>query len=432
MAGSTDRLHIGIDVGTSGVRAIAIDAGSRVRGQSACPMAAPEVAADGAIRQDPAVWWEAVGRALRELTAGLGPDAAVRSLAVDGTSGTLLLADSAGRPLAPAGMYNDPSAAALAPRIKAAAPPESGAHGATSPLARLLAAQDAHPEARHALHQADWIAGRLTGRFGLSDENNALKLGYDPVARTWPDWLDRLGVRRELLPEVHPPGTPYGPIGAEVADAFGLPRDCLVVAGTTDGCASFLAAGASEPGDAVTALGSTLTLKLLSDAPVFAPDYGVYSHRLGKRWLVGGSSNSGGKALLRYLTPTRMAELTPRLRPEHPTGLRWHPLPDARGERFPVADPALAFAPDPLPDDEATLFQALIEGIAGVEARAYRLLRELGAPALRSVRTVGGGASNPAWTTIRANLLTVPMPTPTSLEAAYGTALLARQGAARA
>jgi sugar (pentulose or hexulose) kinase len=370
-----------------------------------------------------------VGRG-RGGAGGLGLDIDLRSvasLAVDGTSGTLLLADADGRPLAPARMYDDQSAAQWAPRIAALAPPESGAHGATSALGRLLLLQAAHPEARHALHQADWVAARLTGRYGLSDENNALKLGYDPVARTWPGWMDGLEVRRDLLPEVREPGTPLGPVSPAAAAAFGLAPSCLVVAGTTDGCASFLATGAAEVGDGVTALGSTLTLKLLSDAPIFAPRFGVYSHRLGDRWLVGGASNSGGKALLRFLTPDRMAALTPLLRPERPTRYGWHPLP-GRGERFPVADPEMTFEPEPLPDDELLLFQGLLEGVAGVEARAYGLIRELGGPELRSVRTVGGGAGNAGWTDIRARLLGVPMAPATSVEAAYGTALLARRG----
>lgn len=418
-------LHLGLDIGTSGVRAIAIDAAGEVRAQASRPMP-PPTEAGGAIRQEPEVWWQAVEAVLAAVAAeaGLGR---IASLAVDGTSGTLLLADVQGRPLGPAGMYNDPSGSALAPRIKKAAPPESGAHGATSPLARLLLLQDRHPEARHALHQADWVAGRLLGRVGFSDENNALKLGYDPIKRAWPAWLDALGVRRELLPEVVPPGTPLGSVPPPVAERFGLAPGCLMVAGTTDGCASFLATGADQVGDGVTALGSTLTLKLLSDRPVFAPAHGVYSHRLGERWLVGGASNSGGNALQRFFSPERMAELTPRLRPDQPTGFRWHPLP-GKGERFPVADPELTFAPEPLPEDEVLLFQGLLEGVAAVEARAYALLAELGGPPVRSVRTVGGGAANPAWTAIRKQLLGVPMPHPVSLEAAYGAALLARQG----
>ena len=187
-------------------------------------------------------------------------------------------------------------------------------------------------------------------------------------------------MRRDLLPEVVAPGTPFGPLRAGLAASLGLGPGCMVVAGTTDGCASFLATGADAIGAGVTVLGTTLTLKLLSDVPVFAPEHGVYSHRLGDRWLVGGASNSGGKALLRFFTAERMAELTPQLRPDQPTGLHWHPLP-GRGERFPVADPALEFEPEPRPADDARLFQALLEGIAEVEARAYALLAQLGGAA---------------------------------------------------
>jgi sugar (pentulose or hexulose) kinase len=419
-------VHLGIDVGTSGVRGVAIDAVGAVAALDSAPLPAPS-AIGGGLRQDPELWWAAVTKVVRSVAATVGGNR-VRSLAVDGTSGTLLLTDARGAPLAPAGMYNDASAGHLADRIAATAPPESGAHGATSPLARLLVLQGEHPEARHAMHQADWIAARLTGRLGWSDENNALKLGYDPVARLWPGWLDALGVRRDLLPTVVAPGTPFGPLRSDLAASLALEPGCMVVAGTTDGCASFLATGADAIGDGVTVLGTTLTLKLLSDAPVFAPEHGVYSHRLGNRWLVGGASNSGGKALIRYFTAERMAELTPRLRPDQPTGLHWHPLPE-RGERFPVADPTLVFEPEPRPADDAQLFQALLEGIAEVDARAYALLAQLGGPPLRSVRTVGGGATNTAWMAIRQRLLQVPMRPPASLEPAYGTALLARQGA---
>ena len=420
-----DEVHLGVDVGTSGVRAAAIDGTTGVVAQASAPLPVPD-AVEGGLRQDPGAWWSAVTTVIRAIGAAVS-GRRIASLAVDGTSGTLLVTDARGTPLEPASMYNDASGAGLARRIRAVAPPESGAHGATSPLARLLMLQERHPEARHALHQADWIAARLTGRLGVSDDNNALKLGFDPVTRTWPAWLDELGIRRELLPEVVEPGSALAPMLPGLAAALGVAPGCTIVAGTTDGCASFLATGAANIGDGVTALGTTLTLKLLSDRPVFAPAHGVYSHRLGSRWLVGGASNSGGKALLRFLTPDRMAELTPALRPDRPTGFGWHPLPD-RGERFPVADPELIFPPPPLPADHLTLFQGLLEGVAEVERRGYRLLTELGSPPLRSVRTVGGGAANLAWMEIRGRLLGVPMLPPANLEAGYGTALLARGG----
>ena len=269
---ASEPVHLGIDVGTSGVRGIAIDGVGAVAAMASTKLPAP-LSVEGGLRQDAQLWWTAAAEVIRCVAAAVGAEW-IRSMAVDGTSGTLLVTDGRGAPLAPAGMYNDASAAHLADRIKAAAPPESGAHGATSPLARLLVLQERHPEARHALHQADWIAARLTGRLGLSDDNNALKLGYDPVSRTWPAWLDALGVRRELLPEVVAPGTPLGPIRTGLAAELGLGAGCMVVAGTTDGCASFLATGADAMGDGVTALGTTLTLKLLSPVPIFAPQYG--------------------------------------------------------------------------------------------------------------------------------------------------------------
>ena len=95
----------------------------------------------------------------------------------------------------------------------------------------------------------------------------------------------------ELLPEVLEPGAWLGGLSDAAAARFGLEPGTRVLAGTTDGCASFLATGASEAGDGVSALGSTLTIKLLSDRPVFSPESGVYSHRINDLWLAGGASS---------------------------------------------------------------------------------------------------------------------------------------------
>ena len=416
-------LVVGIDVGTSGVRAMAVDGEGRVTGQATRKLAPP--ASEGArVTQEPEHWWEAVTAVLGEVARASAPGR-IMALAVDGTSGTMLLTDGSGRPTGRMRMYNDGSGASFARRIDDIAPPESGAHGATSPAAWLLANGDAAVGAAKALHQADWIIGRLTGRFGISDDNNALKTGWDPVNREWPGWLEAAGVPRRILPEVKEPGTAVGELRPELAGELGLAVGCRVVAGTTDGCASFLATGAAELGDGMTALGTTLTLKLLADAPVFDPSCGVYSHRLLGMWLAGGASNTGGAALQRFFPAARLAELEPALRPDEPTGLDYYPLP-ATGERFPENEPAMASRHTPRPDDDARFLQGLLEGIAAVEARAYSRLHELGAPRLRTVRTVGGGAANRAWTTIRARTLGVELLEPTSGEAAYGTARLAR------
>jgi xylulokinase len=79
----------------------------------------------------------------------------------------------------------------------------------------------------------------------------------------------------------------------------------------------------------------------------------------------------------------------------------------------------------PRPESREKFLQAILEGTASIEALGYRRLSELGAPALVSMRTVGGGAMNSAWTRIRARKLSVPFVEPISREAAYGAALLA-------
>lgn len=411
-------LAIGIDVGTSGVRAVALGPDGIPAGEAATPMSA-----HGDNPRAPDVWWSATAAALAMLLAQVDATR-VGALAVDGTSGTVLPIDATGRPLAEPLMYNDPVAdRALLDRIAAEAPATSAAHGATSGLAKALVFQST-PGIARILHQADWIAARFSGRFDVSDANNALKTGYDPVAGEWPGWITRTGLRDGLLPDVVVPGTVTGAITAEAAARFGLRPDTRVVAGTTDGCASFLATGAANAGDGVTALGSSLTIKLLSDRPIFAPKYGIYSHRIGDTWLAGGASNTGGKVLAEHFSPAQLAALSAAIDPETDAGLAYYPLLRP-GERFPIADPALPPRLSPRPTDDAIWLKAMLEGIAAIEALAYRRLAELGGPTLATVRTVGGGAGNAVWSRIRARRLGVPFPAAASEEAAAGTARLA-------
>jgi sugar (pentulose or hexulose) kinase len=306
------------------------------------------------------------------------------------------------------------------------APITSPARGAVSSLAKLLwlRSRVAALPVIYGLHQADWIVGRLTGRFGVSDWNNCLKLGYDPEREDWPDWIGKLDLGPIRLPRVEAPGTVVGALRPESAAITGLPESTLVVLGTTDSTAAVLATGVAEIGDAVTCLGSSLVLKILSNAAIAAPEYGVYSHRFGELWLVGGASNTGGAVLKQYFDDNQIAHLTRRLRPDQPTGLDYYPLP-APGERFPINDPRMPPRLEPRPADDLRFFQGLLEGIAQIEAAGYRLLAKLGAPAPVRVVSTGGGAQNPGWTMIRGRRLGVPVTPAETQEAAYGSALLA-------
>ncbi|MGE3876989.1 MAG: FGGY-family carbohydrate kinase, partial [Parvibaculaceae bacterium] len=135
----------------------------------------------------------------------------------------------------------------------------------------------------------------------------------------------------------------------------------------------------------------------------------------------------GGAALAVHFDRAAIVRLTPMIDPDHPTGLDYYPLPKP-GERFPINDPSLPSRVAPQPDDERVFFQGLLEGIAGVEALGYRRLAELGASPLKTLRTVGGGAANAAWTRIRERLLKVGNVTPLSEHAAVGAARLAWRG----
>ncbi|MEO6696934.1 MAG: FGGY-family carbohydrate kinase [Gammaproteobacteria bacterium] len=419
-------LYLGIDIGTTGCRAMAIDAGGILHAQAATPLP-PPIRRGAEVEQDPGIWWQALQNTLRDLFNKISSQH-VCAIAVDGTSSTLLLTDDRGEPLGPAFMYNDARSQRAAAAIAEVAPPATAAHGASSGLAKLLTLQPHAPRhTRHALSPADWVTGKLRGQYGVSDEHNCLKLGYDVLERRWPAWLDRLGVRKDWLPEVVPAGTPLGAVSTTIAREFNLAADTLLVAGTTDATAAFIATGANAPGQGVTSLGSTLVVKVLSETPLFAPEYGVYSHRLDDLWLVGGGSNSGGAVLLHYFTPQQMAGMTPLLEPEHPTSLDYYPLL-APGERFPINDAHLQARLTPRPAGDVQFFQGMLEGIARIEQRGYQLLAELGAPYPTSVRTVGGGAINEAWTALRKRLLNTTMTTPAQSEAAYGAALLALRG----
>ncbi|WP_442579384.1 FGGY-family carbohydrate kinase [Mesorhizobium sp. ASY16-5R] len=415
-------LVVGIDIGTSGARALAMDASGTVVGQASARMDD-----HGANHREPCVWWRTLAVALDRLVAEVEAERVV-ALAVDGTSGTMLPIDSYGRPLGDALMYSDAVGdAEILTAIAAAAPSTSAAHGATSGLAKAMHFRK-NLAPWKVVHQADWIAGKLSGRFGVSDENNALKTGYDPVARCWPDWIEAAGADRSLLPDVVAPGTPIGRIGADAARCYGLSPKVVVVAGTTDGCASFLATGAAEIGEGVTALGTSLTVKVLSAEPIFAPQYGLYSHRIGDRWLAGGASNTGGKVLAHFFADNRIAELSEAIDPARPSCLDYYPLV-GKGERFPIADPHLAPRLEPRPDDDARFLHGILEGIAAIETLGYGRLAELGGPKLKTLRSVGGGAANPVWTGIRQRRLGVPFLPARSEEAAAGAARLALQGA---
>ncbi|MFK7853869.1 MAG: FGGY-family carbohydrate kinase [Granulosicoccus sp.] len=418
---------IGIDVGTSGVRTVVMNKNyDVVSGGSRCYFA--DLGNDP---RSPALWWQGVVQALSETLQQVNPERVV-AISVDGTSGTILAIDKYGDCLATPMMYNDVvSNKSLLDKIAAHMPQISAAGGATSGLAKAMMFSNLSPA--HIVHQADWVVGKLSGDYTCSDANNALKSGYDPLEKCWPDWIKSAGFDHGLFPDVSIPGEPISTICSEISKRFGLSGTVSVIAGTTDGCASFLATGANDIGDAVTALGSTVTLKLLSDQPVFAPEYGVYSHIIGDKWLVGGASNTGGKVLDQFFSKEKLAALSRRIDPATQTAYDYYPLP-GRGERFPINDPEMLPRMEPRPEDDKDFLHALLEGISAIEVQGYRRLIEHGAAELNTLCSVGGGSVNATWASLRKKSLNTCFPElvfreAKSEEAAAGTARLAVQGA---
>ncbi|XP_027355354.1 D-ribulose kinase isoform X2 [Abrus precatorius] len=251
-------------------------------------------------------------------------------------------------------------------------------------------------------------------------------VGYDPEVDSYPSWLVSQPYYH-LLPSVVAPGTPIACLKEEIRNQFGFQKDCVVCAGTTDSIAAFLAARATQPGKAVTSLGSTLAIKLLSNTRIEDSRFGVYSHRLDDKWLVGGASNTGGAVLRQLFTDDQLDKLSEQINPSQISLLDYYPLPKA-GERFPVADPNLAPRLLPRPENDVEYLHGILESIARIEAKAYGLLKELGATEVDEVFTSGGGAKNEKWIKIRERVLGLPVCRANQTEAAYGAALLAIRG----
>ena len=416
-------LSLGIDIGTSGVRSAVLDGSTLVVEARAphVPQSKDQIDANG--------WWAALETCLHtQMTAlkeaGRDPRE-IAGIAVDGTSGSMVLTDAALAPVSPALMYNSKGFDKEAARIDALVAGPHITKGSNSALARamrLVSMAAARPA--HLMHQADFISSRLLGRAGGSDYNNALKTGFDPEMDAWPEWIGG-AISLEVLPKVASPGTALGEVSAATAQTFGLSAGTQVFAGTTDSIAAFLAASPLALGNAVTSLGSTLAIKLLSPTRIDDPAIGLYSHRLGDAWLVGGASNTGGAVLKAHFEDAALRRLSDRIDPSKEHDLGYYPLLEP-GERFPVNDPNLVPVLTPRSDADHDFLHAMLEGMARIEAACYREMSSRGALWPTQIFTAGGGAQNETWRLIRARHLGLSPAIAAQSDAAIGAAKLAQ------
>lgn len=431
-----DAVWLGLDLGTQSARCVAVDSTGRVLAAASRPLTSRREGARH--EQDPEQWWAALADACREALSGI--DAArVRGLAIDGTSGTVLLADASGAPLTPGLMYDDGRAAGQAARAN-----EAGAavwhelgYRSMQPswaLPKLLWLLEHEPASAgtgvRLLHQPDLITWRLAGHQVASDASHALKTGYHLTEERWPDGvLDELAVPRALLPGVVRPGSLLGTVCAAAATATGIPEGTAIVAGMTDGCAAQIGAGALTPGAWNSVLGTTLVFKGTSPHLVRDPGGVVYCHRgPGDTWLPGGASSSGAGALAREFPDADLDALT-ALASRCTSDAVAYPLVSTGGERFPFRAPDARPFVLGAPADDAERFHAYLLGVACVERLCFDYLDLIGAPVDGPLTLTGGGARNRYWSGLRADVLGRTVRVPEQAEGAVGMAVLAATSA---
>jgi len=455
---------LGVDIGTSGIRGCIVqksllgelNSEDTILAEHQVNMPIPTPCKEtGAVRQNPEHWIASL-RTLFSYMARLYDFYKITHIVLDATSSTVLLTDPNGKRLTDALMYNDNQSQDSAKIIRQTLEKlniSSGAQGASSTLAKALTLlkKTSLPVNTVICHQIDYLNHFLCGVNNTTDENNALKLGYDSVNDCWPTWVSALitetiDTTNIQLPKVVRPGSKLNNVLPRIAKEFDFNPNLNVMAGTTDSIAGFLAAGASKPGDCVTSLGSTLAIKAVLDRPVFNAKYGIYSHRLGKYWLVGGASNSGGAIILNYYSIEEMTVLESKLtkplleefikitsQSEH------YPLLKP-GERFPIADSELTPNMPKMPsspfrdihtsnealNQHTQFYLKLLKGVSNIERLSYKKLASLSRLEPKRLFTVGGGIKNRSWMQIRKGLINIQEHSAVSAHAAYGVTRLVK------
>jgi len=423
-------LVLGLDVGTSGVRALASTPDGTVLAEAQTALS--DRRDDSTIHeQDPLEWWRAIcltlGRVIPEISK-VTPLEGIQGIAVTSTSGSLVLAGSAGQPVRPAILYDDARGAFLAEELNQQLPPEVSPFNASYSLIKAAWVRQKEPSVwartRHLLHPADWLTGMLTGQFDTSDDSNALKLGHDPETGRWSRAVSIVGIPREILPKVLQPGTHVGWVCARASQETGLRSGTPVFAGATDGMTGLLASGAREPRQANTTLGTTIVWKVLSRGKL-VPAEGIYCHRHPSGlWAPGAASNSGPGSL-RLGRPGIAPSQFDHMAAQHlPTVSLCYLLP-SKGERFPFLNAAAQTFFEDHPASPQEAYAAQLQSLAFVERWGYERLEECGAAIGGDVFTTGSAATNPILMQLRASVLKREIHRCEHATSAFGAALLA-------
>ena len=410
----TGDISIGVDVGTQGVRALAVDLdGIRLaRHGVRWPLVR---GGDGRHEQVPQHWFEAVIESVRSVVSAIDASR-VAGIAITGTSGTLVLVDSGGEALRRAIMWDDTRAQREAEELRGETvqlEEHSGLRLRPSyPLAKLawLERHDSQiaRTARWYLHQSDWLLWRLSGCRGtpVTDPTNALKSGFDPVTHSWIDLLATRGWLQKL-PDVVTAGSVAHTLDTDIAALLGLPNGVPLVAAMTDANTATLGAGLHSVGTWSSTLGTGLSIKGRASRPLAAANAGIYSHAhpFGG-WLTSGTMQTGGGVVTQRFgsDPVALRLLNAEARTIEPGESLSYPLV-GRGEFFPFWAPeATGFAVGQA-RGQAGEFRAVLEGIAVIEHMAFARLEAMSGQRVEIVNALGGATSSSLWNSIRASVL---------------------------
>jgi len=418
---------IGIDVGTQGLRVVLMDRSGTLL--SACKESFEWT--DARDEQDPNVWWQLLVDALRKLCAPLSQNelSRIQAISVTSTSGTVIPVDRDFKPLHAALMYSDKRAYAEAAECAAiSGKPYNASYG----LPKMLWYMHSYPQMGERIHlwchAADFLIGKLSGTWGITDYTSALKSGYDPEAGEWPGYIAQLGITPQQLPRVTAPGETVGRLAREAAELTGFPATIQVVAGMTDGCASQVASGCFKPGHWNTTIGTTLVIKGLTRRPVRDPLGRIYNHKhKDGLWMPGGASNTGADWITRDYGGRDLRELDDKAKTWVPTPWLSYALTQ-EGERFPfLCDEARGFDAPGLTDEQR--YASRLESVAYIERLSYETIEAISGETVETVYSAGGGSASDLWLQIRSDALRKPIFKMKHVEGAVGAAMIAASAA---
>jgi xylulokinase len=434
MTGSSDRTGpalLGIDLGTSSVKAVVIDARAVTLAQVARPYAVDHPHR-GWSQTEPSAWWHAVVDAVRAAVGDADVD--IAGIGLSGQMHGVVLTDQGGQPLRPAVLWSDSRAVPQVDRYRSlpsevlrrlANPLSPGMFG---PILGWLAANEPHTfrAARWALSPKDWIRFRLTGVIASEPSDASATLLYDIPGECWDvDVAHELGIDPQLLPTMLPyAAARSGTLLAPAADQLGLTPAIPVAAGGGDTAVAALGAGIVSAGQGLLTIGTGIQIVTPEAQPIppnATPVTHLYRAATDNGWYRMAAALNGGATLdwVRDLFDASWAELYATA--EHPVADD-SPLflPHLTGERTPYMDTALrgswAYL-DPR-HGRTDMLRAALEGVALTTRAAWIALTAAGCSAT-TLRLAGGGTTTQAWRQMLADTLQVELE-PIDLPAASG------------